>query len=137
MGNYEATTNELRKEPKQNVDVNIKLMSSSSDISEIVDDRNNDDPPTKESAKENRPPTPLRSSSEHSSINEIWKMLENADDISSIPDRERSNELALVGKHIKPDERKTASKSPIMKQKRIGKVKKRPIIRNYNQKDDV
>lgn len=63
-------------------------------------------------------------------------MLENAEDVSSIPDKDQSDDLALVGKHIKPDARKALIKSPVLKQKKLTKIKKKAIIRNYNQKND-
>ena len=85
-----------------------------------------------------RIPSPIKSSSEHSSINEIWKLLENAEDIS-LPESnaEKMDELALVGKHIDPNGgKKTVNKSPLLKPKKFGKGKKRAMIRNYNQKND-
>merc|ERR1719206_1499423 len=77
--------------------------------------------------------TTMRSSSEGSSIKEIWRLLEHTEDVSSIPERmieeeDPGGDFALVGKRIEPDPRTKAGGTVVKSQPvKAKKAKKKPV----------
>lgn len=152
---YEATIKELRNDYKDIEDIDVNIVNSDDSDKVVAVTRDDSDKvlekPQNNNDSQNNNNNNITDfssinlhSSESSSLKEIWNLLENAEEVSSVAEEvfegdQGLDDMKLEGVRIEPVTKQVQGtrKQTVARQKgMVNKSKKKTMVRNYNKTDD-